>query len=133
MSARTSLNSLSSSCPEDRILDVRATAGYVSCALLHKIRRSRVVTIEPQPDFVALLETHLEQPGSRRGLAIRAEISSESGTVRLLVHATNNGRSHLIRTEESIVESETADLEVITTNNDPGRGFSDDVAEPVSQ
>ena len=52
--------------PGDRILDVGANVGYVSCVLLSKIADSRVVSVEPQPDVYAVLADNVRSVGSER-------------------------------------------------------------------
>ncbi|MDX1565606.1 MAG: FkbM family methyltransferase, partial [Phycisphaeraceae bacterium] len=82
--------------PGDRILDIGANIGYVSCQLLHRVPDCRLVAVEPQPGCYELLAQNLASVGRGRGQAVCAALSGRSGKGRLRIHETNNGRSHLL-------------------------------------
>ncbi|MBC7835859.1 MAG: FkbM family methyltransferase [Phycisphaerales bacterium] len=98
--------------PGDRILDIGANVGYVSCALLKHDETCRVVSVEPQPAVFELLRENLRCFGDR-GEAVQAAISDHSG-VGVLELSNNSGRSHLVARDESTQSARTVQVSLFT-------------------
>lgn len=82
--------------PGDRILDIGANIGYVSCCLLSAVPDSIVVAIEPQQQVYEMLKQNVETVAPDRVRVIRAAISATCGTGRMVAHAANTGGGHLV-------------------------------------
>jgi FkbM family methyltransferase len=80
----------------ERILDIGANVGSVSCALLHAMPKCRVVSVEPQPHVFTLLERNLRDVGGDRGKPLNVAISDSDGVGKMAVDAVNSGSSHVI-------------------------------------
>jgi FkbM family methyltransferase len=86
--------------PDAVVLDIGGNCGYVACALLHALPRSRVVSVEPQRSVHALLAANLKEIGAGRGSAVRAAISDASGVGAMIHDLENSGASRLERAAE---------------------------------
>ncbi len=82
--------------PDDRILDIGANVGYVSCALLKRLPACRLAAIEPVPEVHELLTRNVAGAGGSRAVALRAAVSNEVGPGAMVVPAGNRGASHLV-------------------------------------
>ncbi len=98
--------------PGDRILDVGANVGYISCALLHGCEGCRVAAVEPQPECFALLSENLA-PFGGRGVAVRAAVSDHEGVGTMEV-ANNLGKSHLVASAEEVPEERRLEVQLLT-------------------
>lgn len=83
----------------DRILDIGANIGYVSCALLRQVKGSRVVSVEPQPLVYELLAQNVKSIGGGRARPIRAAVSDADGRGTLVIAEGNTGASRLVSLE----------------------------------
>ena len=81
--------------PGDILLDIGANIGYVSACFLAKVRDSRVIAVEPQPQTVDLLRSNLSQFGARANVAPVA-ISDQEGDGFLQIDRVNRGASKLV-------------------------------------
>jgi FkbM family methyltransferase len=81
--------------PGDRVLDVGANIGYVSCGLLACLGDCRVASVEPQPDIFLLLQRNLRRVGGSRAVAIEAAVSDQTGEAVMRVDSTNRGASSI--------------------------------------
>lgn len=94
---RTIVEVLQSLCRgQDRILDIGANIGYVSCALLHLNPDARVVSVEPQPRVFRLLSGNLARVAGDRGRAIQAAVSNRAGTGTMSIASGNTGASKVV-------------------------------------
>jgi FkbM family methyltransferase len=81
--------------PHDRILDVGANIGYVSCALLHAIPTAHVVAVEPVAETFATLAHNLRHIAPARSRAVHAAVSSRDGEAFMTQSAENSGTNRL--------------------------------------
>lgn len=79
----------------ERILDIGANIGYVSCALLHLVPNCRVVAVEPAPSTYELLAQNIASVGRGRGKAINAAVSDLEGSGLMRVSRANSGANSL--------------------------------------
>lgn len=98
--------------PDDRIVDVGANIGYVSCVLLARLPGCRVACVEPQPDIFALLEKNVRRVGEGRATCIRAAVSDHMGDAAMQVDFANRGASALLA--EGARATDVASKSVIT-------------------
>jgi len=98
----------------DRVLDIGANIGYVSCALLHAVPDCRVVSVEPQPACYELLARNLAQVGGDRGKAIQAAISESNGVGLMIRVEGNTGASHLIQEQPGNTNSSVLRVNLLT-------------------
>jgi FkbM family methyltransferase len=64
---------------DERILDIGANVGSVSCALLHAMPHCRVVAIEPQPAIHSLLLRNLARVGNGEARTLNVAVSDRDG------------------------------------------------------
>ena len=81
---------------DERILDIGANVGSVSCALLHVLPGCRVVSVEPQAAVYALLAENLKAVGGDRAAALNVAISDRDGEGKMAVDPANSGSTHVI-------------------------------------
>ena len=96
---------------DERILDIGANIGSVSCALLHAMPDCRVVAVEPQPRVFALLEKNVARVGGGRGRALNVAIADRDGTGRMAIDTNNSGCSHLV--ENGAANAAAIEVELI--------------------
>ncbi len=79
----------------DRILDIGANVGYVSCVLLARLPACRVVSVEPLPHCFQLLQKNLARVGPGRARAMNFAVSDSDSRGTMICVAGNSGGSHL--------------------------------------
>ena len=89
---------LKSFCPrgDERILDIGANVGSVSCALLHALPGCRVAAVEPLPEVYKLLSRNLAEVGGGRGVAVNVAVAEHDGVGTMTVPGGETGSSHLV-------------------------------------
>jgi FkbM family methyltransferase len=89
--------------PGDRLLDVGANIGVVSCELLHKVPKLAVLAVEPQPAVYELLRENLAQFGDR-ARCVCAAMSDRGGQARMQINSENLGGSCITDEQESTAQ-----------------------------
>ena len=84
---------------DERILDIGANVGSVSCALLHALPNCRLAAVEPQPAIHALLARNLAEVGGGRGVALEVAVSDHDGIGEMAVPDGHSASSHLIQVD----------------------------------
>jgi FkbM family methyltransferase len=84
--------------PGDVMLDIGANIGYVSACFLHRVPRSSVVAVEPQPQVLDLLRSNLAQFNDRQKIYPYA-LGSEDRSVWFEIDHKNNGASKVIKSK----------------------------------
>jgi FkbM family methyltransferase len=80
----------------ERILDIGANVGYVSCALLHLVPQSRVVCVEPNPQVYRILAGNVAALGGDRAKALNLAVSDHDGTGAMTLHPGNTGANQIV-------------------------------------
>lgn len=86
----------------DRILDIGANIGYMSCCMLDAIAEATITCVEPQPLIVDLLAKNMERNHAGRFTVVRAALSDHAGTIQMAVDESNRGASHVVRPNELV-------------------------------
>lgn len=82
--------------PGDRVWDIGANVGYVSCCMLALVPGSVVVAVEPQPELVELLTGNLAGFGAGRATVVAAAISGATGSATMQTNTANSGAGKLV-------------------------------------
>ena len=98
----------------ERVLDIGANVGYISCGLLHGVKDCRVAAVDPQPHIFKLLTENIAAVGGDRGIALAVAVSDTDGAGRMVVHATNTGASHVIPAEEGSEQPNAVPIQFVT-------------------
>lgn len=98
---------------DERILDIGANVGYVSCAMLHALPRGRVVSVEPQPRVYELLARNVAAVGSGRGKAINSAVSDVAGLGMMSVREGNTGASRIVSGGSQVPAGSALEVRVI--------------------
>ena len=90
---------------DDRILDIGANVGSVSCALLNALPGCRVVSVEPQADVFALLAKNVARVGGDRAKALNVAVSDADGEGQMALTRGNTGGTRIVQSAESSEDS----------------------------
>lgn len=97
----------------DRVLDVGANIGYISCVLLNCIPGARVASVEPQPPCFKLLSENITTVGKGRGVAFQAAMSSTAGRAKMTLVPGNTGGG-FIDTSSQGAGAQQIEVELVT-------------------
>ncbi len=97
---------LSHARPGDTLLDIGANIGYMSASFLHRIPRSRVLAVDPQPGVVDFLRANLE-PFKDRAQVAPVALSDRNGEASFSIDEVNRGASRITTTGKGDVTVET--------------------------
>jgi FkbM family methyltransferase len=95
---------------DERILDIGANVGSVSCALLHALPNCRIAAVEPQPAIYGLLEKNLSRVGGERARAVNVAVGDHEADGTMVLVDGNSGCSHVV--DGSDATSNTAQIQI---------------------
>jgi len=102
--------------PGDVFWDVGANVAYMSCCILHSVRDTKAVMVEPLPDIFEMARENVERAGGDRAVCVRAAISDQHGIAKMTRREGNTGASHILQPDEP-VSIATDEVEMITARD----------------
>ncbi len=98
----------------ERILDIGANVGYVSCSLLHLVPDIQLVCVEPHPNTYKILAQNIADVGGGRGKALNVAVSDHEGAGTMAMRVGNSGANRVVTGDSPATVGETVQIELVT-------------------